>query len=83
MLGSWLGDAEVQLGHEEMYFLDGNVNERKKFYGVDVKEGKEVKVVGRPDGMEAAPLDYLVFLPEEVVNWCAGSVKTRLMILWT
>ena len=67
-LGSWLGDSEVTLGHEETYFLDGNSNMRKTFYGVNVTEGDEIKVVGVPQGMEAAPLDYVVLLPPGVVD---------------
>jgi alpha-glucuronidase len=58
----------VTLGHEETYFLDWNSNSRKTFYGVDVKKGDEVRVVGQPQGREAAPLDYVVFLPEGVVD---------------
>jgi len=67
-LGSWLGDSEVVLGHEETYYLDGNSNMRKTFYGVKVAKGDEIKIVGVPNGMEAAPLDYVVLLPPGVVD---------------
>lgn len=62
-LGSWLGNTEFTLGHELTYFLDGNSNMRHHFFNIDVNKGDELKIVGVPNEMEAAPVDYVVFLP--------------------
>jgi len=67
-LGSWKGDMEYTLGHEVSYFLDANSNTRFTFKNVTVHTGDMLKIVGTPNGIEPAPVDYVVFLPEGVVD---------------
>ena len=51
------------LGHDVSRYLDGHSAMRTVFHGVEVQKGDEVTIVGTPDGIEYAPLDYLSFLP--------------------
>jgi alpha-glucuronidase len=62
-IGTWKGNLEDRLGHAPSSYLDGHSATRITFRNVTVAQGSTVKVVGRPDGIEPAPLDYLSFLP--------------------
>lgn len=62
-LGQWAGNEEFHLGHELTYFLDGNSATRITFPNVTIKTGDTIMVQGYADGIEMAPLDYVVFLP--------------------
>ena len=68
MIGQWMGDAEDVLGHTPSIYLDGHSAIRITFPGVKIKKGDMLKIVGKPDGVEPAPLDYVVFLPPGVID---------------
>ena len=68
VVGRWRGDAEDHLGHTPSVYLDGHSAIRKTWYGVEVKRGDVLRIVGVPDGDEPAPLDYVVLLPEGMVD---------------
>lgn len=68
MIGSWTGNAEDVLGHAPSRYLDGHSAIRKTIKGVDVRKGDMLRIVGRAAGMEPAPLDYVVFLADGVVD---------------
>jgi len=67
-IGSWKGDLEDKLGHAPSTYLDGHSATRITFPGVKVTKGDAVKIVGRPDGSEPAPIDYVSFLPPGIVD---------------
>lgn len=67
-IGQWKGDNEDYLGHAHSTKLDGHSATRVTFRGVQLAKGDELKIVGTPDGIEMAPLDYVVLLPEGVVD---------------
>lgn len=67
-LGSWVGDNEDHLGHEQSRHLDGHTATRITFKNVQVKKGDELKIKGTPNGIEAAPLDYVAFLPNGIID---------------
>lgn len=67
-VGTWKGDHEGKLGNSPSIYLDGHSATRVTFPGVEVKTGDVLKVTGKADGVEPAPLDYVVFLPEGVVD---------------
>ncbi|CZR65625.1 probable alpha-glucuronidase A [Phialocephala subalpina] len=67
-IGSWAGDLENRLGHAPSVYLDGHSATRKTIRGVNVKKGDVLKIVGTPNGIEPAPLDYVVFLPEGAID---------------
>lgn len=67
-LGSWVGNNEDRLGHAPSEYLDGHSATRITFRNVAVHKGDVLKIVGTPDGIEPAPLDYVVVLPEGVVD---------------
>ncbi|KAF2679082.1 glycoside hydrolase family 67 protein [Lentithecium fluviatile CBS 122367] len=62
-IGTWKGDLEDKLGHAPSRFLDGHSATRVTFRNVTVAKGSTVRIMGRPDGVEAAPVDYVSFLP--------------------
>ncbi|TIA08479.1 alpha glucuronidase [Aureobasidium pullulans] len=66
--GMWKGDSEDYLGHTPSIYLDGHSARRITFGNVDVREGDLLEIVGAPDGVEPAPVDYVVFLPEGVLD---------------
>lgn len=68
LVGKWKGDLEYELGRAPSPYIDGQTAARKTFRGVRVKKGSELKVVGRPDGLEPAPIDYISVLPEGTVD---------------
>ena len=67
-VGQWHGDLEYILGKAPTFYIDGQAATRITFEGVEVEKGQELKLVGHPDGNEPAPVDYVVFLPEGVVD---------------
>lgn len=67
-VAEWRGDAEDYLGHTPSIYLDGHSAIRRTFRDVKVNKGDTLKVVGTPDGVEPAPLDYVSFLPPGTVD---------------
>jgi alpha-glucuronidase len=67
-VGTWTGDLEDKLGHAPSTFLDGHSATRITFEGVQVRAGDMLKIVGHPDGIELAPIDYVSLLPPGVVD---------------
>ena len=70
-VGSWTADwidEGIKLGHEQSRYMDGHSATRITLGKVEIKEGDVLKIVGTPDGIEPAPLDYVVFLPKGVVD---------------
>ncbi|KAH7116220.1 glycoside hydrolase superfamily [Dendryphion nanum] len=67
-IGTWTANHEDTLGHAPSIYLDGHTATRITFKGIKVNKGDLLKIVGRPDGIEPAPIDYVSFLPEGVVD---------------
>lgn len=67
-LAQWIGNMEDTLGHAPSVYLDGTSNRRMTFHGVKIAKNDTLKIVGTPNGIEPAPLDYVVFLPPGVVD---------------
>lgn len=67
-IGTWVGDLEDRLGHTPSIYLDGHSATRITFGNVKVTKGALLKIVGRPDGVEPAPIDYVSFLPPGTVD---------------
>lgn len=67
-IGRWTGDLEDKLGHEPSRYLDGHTAARIIFKDVDVQQGELVRITGQPNGLEAAPIDYISFLPPGIVD---------------
>lgn len=67
-IGSWIGDMEDNLGHAPSSAMDESSATRITFKGVSVTTGDILKIVGTPGGIEAAPLDYVSFLPQGIVD---------------
>ena len=68
LIGEWIGNAENTLGHTPSIYLDGHSSIRKTFHKVKIAKGDTLKVVGKPDGVEPAPLDYVAVLPPGMVD---------------
>jgi alpha-glucuronidase len=68
MVGEWKGDIEYRLPKAPTFYIDGQSAARVTFKGINVAAKAQVKIVGKPDGMEPAPVDYISFLPEGVVD---------------
>ncbi|KAK4148663.1 alpha-glucuronidase A [Chaetomidium leptoderma] len=67
-VGRWKGDLEYNLGRAPSPYIDGQTASRVTFRGVKIKKGSTLKIVGRPDGLEPAPVDYISILPEGIVD---------------
>jgi alpha-glucuronidase len=67
-VGEWVGNSEDVYSHTPSIYLDGHSAIRVTFRGVKVKKGDTLRIVGKPDGFEPAPLDYVSFLPEGIVD---------------
>ncbi len=67
-VGRWIGDNEDTLGHAPSAYLDGHTATRVTFPGIHIDKGDELRIVGTPDGIEPAPLDYVAVLPPGVVD---------------
>ncbi|PYI17953.1 putative alpha-glucuronidase A [Aspergillus japonicus CBS 114.51] len=69
VVGEWVGNfRNHSLGNSVSIYLDGHSATRVTFRGVEIQTGDELKIVGRPDGVEPAPVDYVVILPAGVVD---------------
>jgi alpha-glucuronidase len=62
-IGTWIGNNEDTLLHAPSSSLDGSTAARITFRGVTVKKGDTIKIAGNANGNEAAPLDYVAFIP--------------------
>jgi alpha-glucuronidase len=67
-VGVWEGNHEDKLGHAPSIYLDGHSATRITFKGIELSKGDVLKIVGRPDGIEPAPLDYVSFLPMDIID---------------
>lgn len=68
LVGEWEGNAAFTLGHAPSLYVDGSSAARITFRDVEIREGDTLRIVGRPDGLEPAPLDYVSLLPSGVVD---------------
>lgn len=68
LVGQWVGNNEDILSHTPSVYLDGHSATRITFRGVKVNKGDTLKIVGTPDGVEPAPLDYISLLPPGIVD---------------
>lgn len=68
LLGQWVGNNEDRLGHAPSVYIDGHSATRVTFRGVQVRRGDVLTIVGTPDGIEPAPVDYVALLPRGVVD---------------
>jgi alpha-glucuronidase len=68
MVETWKGDLEYTIGKAPVFYIDGQTATRITFKGVHVEKGTVLKIVGKPDGMEPAPVDYVSILPEGEVD---------------
>lgn len=67
-IGAWIGNAEDILSHIPSIYLDGHSATRVKFHNVTISRGDVLKIVGKPDGIEPAPLDYIAVLPPGTID---------------
>ncbi|KAJ5462915.1 hypothetical protein N7475_007859 [Penicillium sp. IBT 31633x] len=67
-IGQWIGNSENTLSHTPSICLDGHSATRIKFRDVKVRKGDTLKIVGIPDGIELAPLDYVALLPAGIID---------------
>jgi alpha-glucuronidase len=67
-VGEWKGDLEDRLGHAPSIYIDGHSATRITFNNVKVTKGDALTIVGRPDGIEHAPIDYVSFLPPGIID---------------
>ncbi|KAJ5619072.1 hypothetical protein N7510_003056 [Penicillium lagena] len=67
-VGAWSGNNEYTLSHTPSIYLDGHSATRINFRGIQVNQGDVLKVVGKPNGIEPAPLDYISVLPRGTVD---------------
>ncbi|KAJ4352395.1 uncharacterized protein N0V89_007743 [Didymosphaeria variabile] len=67
-IGSWTGDLEDKLGHAPSVYLDGHSATRITFRNITVVKGDLLRISGRADGIEPAPVDYVSFLPPGIVD---------------
>jgi alpha-glucuronidase len=68
LVGKWKGDYEYNMGRASSPYIDGHTAARITFPSVKIKQGNTLKIVGRPDGLEPAPLDYVSILPEGLAD---------------
>ncbi|KAL2842385.1 glycoside hydrolase superfamily [Aspergillus pseudoustus] len=68
LIGAWSGNLEDRLGHDFSDLVDGHSATRIYLRQVAVGKGDRLKIVGRPDGAERAPIDYVSFLPEGIID---------------
>ena len=64
----WTGDSEDYLGHTPSIYLDGHSARRMTFIDIVVEEGDKFEIIGTPNGIEPAPLDYVAFVPKGVLD---------------
>ncbi|KAH8705312.1 alpha-glucuronidase [Talaromyces proteolyticus] len=68
LIGSWAGDLEDKLLHDFSDLRDGHSATRITFNSVEIAKGDVLEIVGTPDGTELAPIDYVSFLPEDIID---------------
>lgn len=68
LFGKWTGNAEDFLGHDPSIYLDGASAIRITFPNITIAKGDTLKIVGTPDGIEPAPIDYVSILPQGVID---------------
>ncbi|GAB1318056.1 Alpha-glucuronidase A [Madurella fahalii] len=68
LVGQWKGDLEYIIGRAPSPYIDGHTATRVTFKGVQVEKGSTLRIVGTPDGLEPAPVDYISILPEGVID---------------
>ncbi|PKS08772.1 hypothetical protein jhhlp_004825 [Lomentospora prolificans] len=68
LVGKWNGDLEYELGRAPSPYIDGHTAARITFKDVHVESGSTLRIVGTPDGLEPAPIDYISILPEGVID---------------
>ncbi|KAL2816430.1 glycoside hydrolase superfamily [Aspergillus cavernicola] len=68
VIGWWEGDNEDSLGYSPSIYLDGHSATRITFPRVRIRRGDRLRIVGRPDGVEPAPVDYVALLPAGLVD---------------
>lgn len=68
LVGKWKGDLEYILGRAPSPYIDGHTASRITFEAVQIEKGSALKIVGTPDGLEPAPIDYISILPEDVID---------------
>lgn len=68
VIGSWIGDSDLTLGHAPSLYIDGHSATRITFASVQIAQGDVLKIVGQPDGLEPAPIDYISIFPEGTVD---------------
>ncbi|OCL09911.1 glycoside hydrolase family 67 protein [Glonium stellatum] len=66
--GQWVGDNEDTLGHAPSAYLDGHSATRRTFRNVTIENGDVLQIVGTPNGIEPAPLDYVALLPPGLID---------------
>lgn len=67
-LGAWTGDLEDRLGHATSPRSDGHTATRIYLRAVDLAPGDVLRILGHPDGIETAAVDYILVLPPGVVD---------------
>lgn len=67
-IGSWIGNSDLTLGHAPSNFVDGHSATRITFPSIQIGRGDILKIIGQPDGLEPAPIDYVSIFPEGVVD---------------
>lgn len=68
VIGKWVGDLNRILMHEHSEFCDAHSATRITFDSVHVNKGETLTITGTPDGTQLAPLDYVSFLPQGIVD---------------
>ncbi|KAB8069550.1 glycoside hydrolase [Aspergillus leporis] len=68
VVGRWEGNSEDIMGHNPSIYIDGHSATRITFRDVSIQQGDQLKIIGVPDGIEPAPLDYVVLLPPNIVD---------------
>ncbi|KAL2858449.1 glycoside hydrolase superfamily [Aspergillus pseudoustus] len=68
LIGDWTGDLEECLLHDFSDLRDGHSATRITFNDIQVERGDVLMIVGTPDGTELAPVDYVSFLPEGIID---------------
>jgi alpha-glucuronidase len=67
-LGRWIGNLEDTISRQPPTVVDGDASARITFRNVCVAKGDTLKIVGKADGAELAPLDYVAVLPRGVID---------------
>ncbi|EWZ36508.1 alpha-glucuronidase precursor [Fusarium oxysporum Fo47] len=68
LLGKWVGNLESTLSRAATTEPDSGSKARITFPNVKIAKGDIFKVVGKADRAELAPLDFVAFLPQGVID---------------